>query len=102
MVLIYTTCKNTEEAVQIGSELIKQKLAAAVNLWPIQNLKQVDGGVKSELHAALLIHTTEPRMQEIEDVITKHRHYTTPYVGAIDIRRFNRPYRQWMFSVIKQ
>jgi periplasmic divalent cation tolerance protein len=102
MVLIYTSCKNTDEAVKIGNELIQQRLAAAVDLWPIQHMRRVDSTIKSELQAAVIIHTTEPRMQEIEDVISKHRHYTTPYVGAIDIRRFNRPYRQWMFSVIKQ
>jgi len=102
MILIYTSCKDTEEAVKIGTELLEKRLAAAVNLWPIQNLKQEDGKIKSELHAAVMIHTTEPRMQEIEDLIEKQRSYTTPYVGAIDIRRFNRPYREWMFSVIKQ
>jgi len=102
MVLIYTSCKNTEEAVTIGNDLLKQRLVAAVDLWPIQHMRQVDGGIKNELHTSMIVHTTEPRMQEIEDVITKHRSYTTPYVGAIDIRRFNRPYRQWMFFVIKQ
>ena len=102
MVLIYTTCPNTAEAVKLGGELLSGRLAAAVNLWPMQTMMRADGGVKSELEAGMFIKTTEPRITEIETIIEKHRTDKVPYIGAIDIRRFNRPYREWMITVVKE
>ena len=103
MVLIYTTCKDTGSAVKMGMEILNERLASAVNLWPIQAITRVDGGeIKSELGAGMFIKTMEPRIADIEALIVKFQGTTRPYVGAIDIRRFNRSYREWMASVVKE
>ncbi len=88
----------------MGTMILKERLASCVNLWPIQSIYQgeKEGELKSELEAALLIKTMESRIAEIEDVISKNHTYSVPYIGAIDIRRFNRPYREWMTTVIKE
>jgi periplasmic divalent cation tolerance protein len=104
MVLIYTTCRDTEEATKLGTMILREKLAACVNIWPIQTIYHSGKGgeLKNELEATLLVKTMEPRISEIEEFISKNHSYSVPYVGAIEIRRFNRPYREWMASVIKQ
>ncbi len=102
MVLIYTTCHTTQEAVKLGQAILERRLASAVNLWPIQVMKRADGGIKNELAAGVFIKTVEPRISEIEDTIHEFHTSSMPYVGAIDIRRFNRGYREWMTEVIKQ
>ena len=102
MVLIYTTCRDTKEAVKLGTLVLQEREAACVNIWPIQTIYHGDGGLRNELEAAMLIKTAEPRLGEIEALIEKNHSYSVPYVGAIDVRRFNRRYREWMTSVIKQ
>jgi periplasmic divalent cation tolerance protein len=104
MVLIYTTCRDTKEAVKLGTMILKERLASCVNLWPIQSIYhgEEEGELRNELEAGLFIKTMEPKISEIEDFISKNHSYSVPYIGAIDIRRFNRPYREWMTTVIKQ
>ncbi|PIR86938.1 MAG: divalent-cation tolerance protein CutA [Candidatus Harrisonbacteria bacterium CG10_big_fil_rev_8_21_14_0_10_49_15] len=101
MILIYTTHKNTEAAVNIGDLLIKDKLAACVNIWPIQSIYRDGDEIKSHLEAAMLIKTFEQKLQQIEEVIEKNHPDKTPFIGAVDVRRFNRSYREWMMEVVK-
>ena len=104
MVLIYTTCRDTKEAVNLGTMILKERLASCVNLWPIQTIYhgEKEGELKNELEAVLMIKTMETKIADIEELISKHHSYAIPYIGAIDIRRFNRSYREWMTTVIKQ
>ncbi len=88
----------------MGTMILKERLASCINLWPMQSIYHGEskGELKNELEATLIIKTMEPRIAEIEEFISKNHSYSVPYVGAIDIRRFNRPYRKWMTKVIKQ
>ena len=42
----------------------------------------------------------EPKMAEIEDFLIKNHTYTTPIVAAIDVKRLNRQYKEWMGKVM--
>lgn len=91
------------EAVKMGTEILNERLASAVNLWPIQTIRRAsDGAVVSELSAGMFIKTMEPKIADIETLITRFHKESLPYIGAIDIRRFNRSYREWMTSVVKE
>ncbi len=96
MVLIYTTCRDTAEAVKLGQLILDQKLAVCVNLWPIQSICVSETGLRSEREAALLIKTNENKLQAVEDLISKNHTYATPFVGAVNLHRLNRPYKEWM------
>lgn len=101
MVLIYTTCKDTAEATKIGKVILDAKLASCVNIWPIQSMFYWEGKLTNQLEAGMLIKTLEHHIAEIEELITKNHSYSVPYFGAIEVRRFNRAYREWMNSVVK-
>ncbi len=77
------------------------RLAAGVDLWPIQTITRIGDAVESELGAGMLIKTMEPRIADIEALI-ESRTQGMPYIGAIDIRRFNRAYREWIATVVKE
>ncbi len=102
MVIIYTTCKSTEEAVKIGKKILDEKLASCVNIWPIQSMYYWEGTLENHVEAGMFIKTLEHHLAEIETLIEKNHSYATPYIGAIEVRRFNRAYREWMTTVIKQ
>ncbi|PIR87608.1 MAG: hypothetical protein COU10_03755 [Candidatus Harrisonbacteria bacterium CG10_big_fil_rev_8_21_14_0_10_45_28] len=101
MVLIYSTHQNTEEAVNLGHTLLKRKLAATVNIWPLQSMHMENGEVKSQLGAVLMIKTFESKIAEIEELVELNHEYAVPFVGAIEIRRFNRTFREWMGDIVK-
>ncbi|MEK7065731.1 MAG: divalent-cation tolerance protein CutA [Patescibacteria group bacterium] len=101
MVLIYTTCRDTGEAVRIGQMILERKIAVCVNLWPIQSLWIAEDGIKSERESALLIKTNENKVQEVEDLILKNHTYATPFIGAVNVDRLNREYKEWMQKVMQ-
>ena len=102
MVIIYSTFKDTAEAVKIGKLILDKKLASCVNIWPIQSMYMWEGKFENHLEAGMYIKTLEHHLAEIEDLIEKNHSYTIPFIGAIEVRRHNRPYREWMTSVVKQ
>lgn len=101
MVFIYSTCKDIEEARRIGRELVERKLASCVNFWPIQSIYFWEGQIQEGTEVALVIKTVEAHMQEIEDFVSKNHSYTNPFIGAFDVRRVNRAYKEWMMTQIE-
>lgn len=96
MILVYTSCRNIEEAKRLAGLVLGKKLAGDVDIWPIDSLRLDESGIKEEKEAALLIKTNEAKMAEIESVILGNHSYKIPCVAAIDVRRLNREYKEWL------
>lgn len=101
MVLIYTTCRDTEQAKDLGRRILKARVASCVNIWPMESIYPENGEMKEGAEAALLIKTNEPKMAEIEAFLEKNHTYSVPFVGAVSVNRLNHIYREWMTSVIR-
>ncbi|KKU94075.1 MAG: CutA1 divalent ion tolerance protein [Candidatus Jorgensenbacteria bacterium GW2011_GWA1_48_13] len=100
MVLIYTTCKDVEQAKKLGQTLVEKKLAACVNVWPLNTMYFWEGKLTDDTEAALLIKTNEPKIAEVESFILKNHSYSTPFVGSVLVHRLNREYKEWMGTVL--
>ena len=101
MIFIYTTCQNIDEAKKIGKMVVEKKLAACVNIWPINSIYFWENELKENGEAVLLIKTIEVKLQAIEDLIQSNHSYSIPCIAVIDIRRINRPYKEWMARYIE-
>ncbi len=101
MIFIYSTCKDVEEARRLSRLIVDRKIAACVNTWPIESCYTWEGTLKCENEYALLIKTNEPKIQDVEDLILQNHTYSTPVVAAVDVRRLNRAYKEWMTTVIE-
>lgn len=101
MIFIYTTCQNPTEARKIGKMIIEKKLAACVNVWPIESIYFFGGEVKEDDESVLLIKTIEAKVQEIEDLISANHSYDIPCIAVINIQRINRLYKEWMAQCIQ-
>jgi uncharacterized protein involved in tolerance to divalent cations len=47
-----------------------------------------------------MITTLENKIEEVNDLISKHHSYSTPLIAGVDIRRMNRAYKEWMTEKI--
>lgn len=101
MVLVYTVCQDMEQAKDLGRKILKARVAACVNMWPIESAYFEGENVKEGMEAALLIKTNEPKVAEIEEFLSKYHTYSVPYIGMIDVRRLNRDYKEWMSTVMR-
>jgi len=100
MVYIYSTCKDEAEAKLIGRLILERRLASCVLRWPVQSIYRWEGEIKDQTEVILMVKTNENKMQEIEDLISENHSYSMPFIAACDIRRLNRPYKEWMASQI--
>jgi len=101
MVFIYTTCRDTAEAKDMGRRIIKARVAACVNIWPMESIYFGDAGLEENPEAVLLVKTSEAKVAEIEDFILKNHSYSTPFVGMYPAQRLNREYKEWMAKQIQ-
>lgn len=100
MVFIYSTCRDIEEARKLSKLIVEKKVAACVNMWPIESCYTWEGAMKCENEYALIIKTNESKIQDIEDMIHENHSYSTPIVAAIDVKRINRVYKEWMSGIV--
>jgi len=100
MVFIYTTCRDVSQAKELGRKIIKARVAACVNIWPIESLYFANDELKEDNEAVLLIKTNESKVAEITNFLIKHHTYTVPLVATINVHRLNREYKSWMEEVM--
>ena len=100
MVFVYTTCRDAAEAKKLGRSMVEKRLAACVNITPIESIYEWEGKVVDDQEAVLLIKTSEPKVAALEELIEKNHSYATPLVGMVEVRRVNRRYKEWMREVV--
>lgn len=101
MVFIYTTCKSVEEAQGLGELIINKKIGACVDFWPVSSCYNWKGSFQCVPQAMLLITTFESKLEEVNEIISKHHTYSVPLIAGVDVRRINHPYKEWMMEVIE-
>lgn len=100
MVFIYTTCANSSEAKLLGKLIIDKKMGACVDYWAINSMYNWEGDFKEVEQTMIMITTLENKIEEVNDLISKHHSYATPLIAGVDIRRMNRAYKEWMTEKI--
>ena len=101
MVFIYTTCKDLDEAKDLGEIIIKKRIAACVDYWPISSCFYWKGKLERVSHAMLLVTTFEAKLEDVNQIISEHHSYSTPLIAGVDVRRINHPFKEWMMEVIE-
>ena len=96
MVFIYTTCASAEEAKILGKLIIDKKMGVCVDHWPITSMYPWEGSLKEVSQVMIVITTLESKLEEVNDLISKHHSYSIPLIAGVDIRRINRAYKEWM------
>jgi len=96
MILIYTICKNKAEAKKIASVLLKLKLIACANWWPIESTFTWKNKTVIAKEAAMFLKTRKENYKKLESLIKKMHSYETPCILEIDVDKLNQEYQQWV------
>lgn len=101
MIFIHTTCRDIEEAQKLADLIVEKEVGACVDFWPISSCYNFEGEKICKTRAKLLITTFESKLDAITKLISEHHSYTIPLIAGVDVRRINRPYKEWMMEVIR-
>lgn len=89
-----------EEARKLGKLMIERKIAACVDMWPIQSMYIWEGKFQDIPQAMLQITTLESKLQQVDDLISANHSYAIPMIAGTDVRRINIEYKEWLVNQI--
>ena len=102
-VVILVTAASKKECRTIARHLVKNKLAACVNIAPqIESIYRWEGKIADETEFQLFIKSTRELFPEIKAAISKLHSYRTPEIICLPIIEGSRNYLQWVGDSVKQ
>lgn len=94
-IIIYITHPNLEEAKKVSEHLVKQKLAACANFFPITNCYWWKGKVKSEDEFVSILKTRKENWEKVKSAVMKVHPYDVPCIMKIDVEA-NKEFEDWV------
>lgn len=98
--ICYVTVPTTQLAESISSSLVKNKLAACVNIMPqITSVYEWKGEVKSDPEILLMIKTRTALVSSVIDSVKKLHTYEVPEIISLPIAEGSKEYLEWINHV---
>ena len=91
---------NREEARTIASALVADRLAACVQLVPIESLYVWEGKVLDDDEVLLLVKTRADAFDRLRARVRELHSYEVPEVVMLDIAAGDAPYLDWIDGVV--
>jgi periplasmic divalent cation tolerance protein len=96
-IIVLCTCPDQTSANNIASHLIKNGLAACVNISaPITSVYRWQGDIETSEEYMLYIKSTDARYDELEQAILSTHPYELPAVVAVPIEHGLQNYLGWI------
>lgn len=96
MIIIYTTFPDKKSAKLITRQLLTNKLAACIQLFPIESAYWWKGKIEETEETAAFIKTKKSLKDKAIDFLSKNHPYEVPEIVTIDPDSVNKPYFDWI------
>lgn len=93
---VFVTAPSREEAKRIARALVERRLAACVQLAPIESLYLWEDAIQEEEEILLIVKTRAALFPEIEAFIREIHSYEAPQIVALPIVEGSTPYLDWL------
>jgi len=93
--LIYTICKNKQEAKKIAGFLLKLKLIACANFYPVESVYRWNNKIVNGKEAVMFLKTKKENYQKVEATFKKLSSYEIPCIFEIDVDKISKQYKDW-------
>ncbi|RMF55639.1 divalent-cation tolerance protein CutA [Candidatus Woesearchaeota archaeon] len=101
MIFLYTPCKDVSEAKEIGRALVKKRLAACANIFPITSVYMWKEKLTEDKEHVLLIKTTKSRAKKVMDEIKRLHSYELPCIASFEVG-CNSEYKNWVKEQVNE
>ena len=100
MTLVYITCKDKKEAETISMHLLKKRLIACANMFPIKSMYWWKGKIENQNEFAIIAKTLEKNYGKIKEEVSKLHSYTIPCILKITAEA-NEKYDKWVDGEVR-
>lgn len=100
MYVIFCTCPDSKIAKNIGTNLVKEKLAACVNILDVkESIYEWKGKIVQEPEILLIIKSPKKKFSKLEKRIKELHPYSVPEIVAIEPSKVNKDYFNWVKTI---
>lgn len=101
-IVVYVTVPNREAGKKLAESIVKEKLAACVNMVPgIESVYQWKGEIQTDPEELLIIKTRQSLLGALTDHVKANHPYEVPEVIALPINGGSLEYLEWIKSSTK-
>ncbi len=94
--LVFITCADRSQARVIAKRLVQDRLAAGVQILPIESVYTWQGEVVEDDEVLLIAKTRRRLFDGIVTLVTELHSYEVPPIVQLAIDRANQPYLDWI------
>ncbi|MFM8551576.1 MAG: divalent-cation tolerance protein CutA [Nitrospiraceae bacterium] len=99
-IVVFVTASSEEEASRIGRRLVKDKLAACVNMLPgVRSLFWWEGKVAEERETLMILKTRASLFPDLARAVKAIHSYQVPEIVALPIQNGSADYLAWIQAV---
>lgn len=97
MIVVYTTFASEKDAEKVGGELVAEKLAACVNIFPgMTAIYRWRDAVETAGEAAMLVKTRKELESRLLEALAQKHPYSVPALIVFEPRRVAASYLEWL------
>ncbi|KAL2340014.1 hypothetical protein Fmac_007954 [Flemingia macrophylla] len=102
-IVVYVTVPNREAGRNLAESIVKEKLAACVNMVPgIESVYQWDGKIQTDSEELLIIKTRQSLLEALTEHVKSNHQYDVPEVISLPITGGNLKYLEWIKESTKE
>lgn len=99
--VVLITTPTRSEAGSLTQRILKQKLAACINLVPVISHYWWKGKIEETEETLMLVKTQPSLIKQLVKLVEKHHSYEIPEVIALPITQGNPKYLEWIAETVK-
>jgi periplasmic divalent cation tolerance protein len=99
MMLALVNCASRDEARKIGRHLLEKRLAACVNVLPVESSYWWKGKIENAKEWMLVAKSVRKNFGRIKAEVKKMHSYDVPEVAMVDARA-DKDYLRWLESIV--
>lgn len=100
-IIIYITHKNLKEAKKVAEALLKDRLIACVNYFPIESAYWWHGKIENSKEIVSLVKTKKENWTKVKKAVEAIHPYETPCIMKLEVES-NKSYFDWIKKETKQ
>lgn len=100
MTLVYITCKDDKEAKKVSMHLLRKRLIACANIFPIKSMYWWNKKIVNDNEHVIIAKTKNKRFERVAGEVKKIHSYTIPCILKIDAIS-NKEYERWVNKEVR-
>ena len=97
MIVLYTTFPTEKDAQKVGGELVEEKLAACVNIFPgMLSIYSWEDAIENGNEVVMLVKTRKDLESRVLEALAAKHPYSVPALIVFEPRRVAASYLEWL------